>query len=144
MIEEVLPHWGRLWVGCALWLFLSALAPAQNQTASIPQTFTLDAAMQLLLKQNPILLRDRQNVAVATANLTQAGLRANPSLELNSESYPLFEPRPGPFFNNQELIVRAVQPIETAGKRGKRAQVARQELRVSESEVQNTVRQLTA
>jgi cobalt-zinc-cadmium efflux system outer membrane protein len=98
--------------------------------------------MQLLLKQSPILLRDRQNVAVATANVTQAGLRPNPSFELNSESYPLFESQPGSFFNNQELVLRAGQTIETAGKRGKRTQVARQELGVSESGVQNTIRQL--
>lgn len=108
----------------------------------MPQTLTLDEAMQLLLKQSPILLRDRQNVAIATANLAQAGLRPNPSFELNSESYPLFESGPGPFFNNQELVLRTGQTIETAGKRGKRVQVARQELGVSESEVGNTIRQL--
>ncbi len=144
MIEIVLPSWGRLWAGCALWMVLSAVGAAQDQPASVPQTLKLDEAMQLLLKQSPILLRDRQNVAVATANVTQAGLRPNPSFELNSESYPLFESRPGPFFNNQELVLRAGQTIETASKRGKRVQVARQELGVSESEVQNTVRQLKA
>lgn len=96
------------------------------------------------VRQSPILLRDRQNVAVATANVTQARLRPNPSFELNSESYPLFESRPGPFLNNQELVLRAGQTIETASKRGKRVQVARQELGVSESEVQNTLRQLKA
>lgn len=144
MIEKPLPHWGRLWVKCALWMFLSGLAAAQDQPASVPQTLTLDEAMQLLLKQSPILLRDRQNVAVATANLNQAGLRPNPSFGLTSESYPLFESRPGSFFNNQELVLRAGQTLETANKRGKRVQVAKQELGVSESEVQNTVRQLKA
>jgi cobalt-zinc-cadmium efflux system outer membrane protein len=144
MIEKALPSWGRLWVGCALWIFLSGFGAAQQQPASLPQTLTLEEATQLLLKQSPILLRDRQNVAVATANLTQAGLRPNPSFELNSESYPLFESRPGPFFNNQELVLRAGQTIETASKRGKRVQVARQELGVSESEVGNTIRQVKA
>src|SRR5581483_8667440 len=143
MIQRILPHRGRAVLVCALlFFFLIGLTAAQEQTASVPQTLTLDEAMQLLLKQSPILLRDRQNVAVATANVTQAGLRPNPSFELNSESYPLFEQGPGPFFNNQELILRAGQTIETAGKRGKRVQVARQELGVSESEVQNTIRQL--
>lgn len=144
MIEKALPSWGRLWVGCALWMVLSVFVAAQQQPASVPQMLTLDEAMQLLLKQSPILLRDRQNVAVATANLTQAGLRPNPSFELSSESYPLFESRPGPFFNNQELVLRTGQTIETASKRGKRIQVARQELGVRESEVGNTIRQLKA
>ena len=142
MIQKVLPYQGRVLVGCALWMFLSAFVAAQDQPASVPQMLTLDEAMQLLLKQSSVLLRDQQNVAVATANVTQAGLRPNPSFELNSESYPLFEPRPGPFFNNQELVLRAGQTIETASKRGKRVQVARQELSVSTSEVQNTIRQL--
>lgn len=142
MIQKVLPHRGRVVVGCVLWMFLSVFISAQDQPASVPQKLTLDEATQLLLKQSPILLRDRENVAVATANVTQAGLRPNPSFELNSESYPLFEARPGPFFNNQELVLRAGQTIETASKRGKRVEVARRELTVSESEVQNTVRQL--
>lgn len=142
MIQKVLPHRGRVLLTCILWFLLPGLVAAQGQPASVPQKLTLDEAMQLLLKQSPVLLRDRQNVAVATANVTQAGLRPNPSFELNSESYPLFESGPGPFFNNQELVLRAGQTIETAGKRGKRVQVARQELGASESDVQNTVRQL--
>lgn len=142
MIQRGLSHRGSVLVECVVWMFLTALGAAQWQPTSVPQRLTLDGAMQLLLRQSPVLLRDRQNVAVANANVRQAGLRPNPSFELNSESYPLFEPRPGAFFNNQELVLRAGQTIETAGKRGKRVQVARQELTVSQSEVQNTVRQL--
>jgi cobalt-zinc-cadmium efflux system outer membrane protein len=55
----------------------------------------------------------------------------------------LFESHPGSFFNNQELIARATQTLETAGKRGKRTVVAEKELSAAESDVQNTLRQLT-
>ena len=142
MIFDELPRWGRPVVGFLLFFTITGVLAAQDQVPSVSQKLTLDEAMQLLLKQSPILLRDRQNVPVAAANVTQAGLRPNPNFELNSESYPLFESHPGPFFNNQELVLRAGQTIETAGKRGKRASVARQELTVSRSEVENTVRQL--
>lgn len=30
MIEKGLPQRGRLWVGCALWMFLSVLVAAQE------------------------------------------------------------------------------------------------------------------
>lgn len=132
----------KIWIGCTFWVLLSTLAGAQEQPVSVPQMLTLDEAMRILLKQSPVLLRDRQNVAVANANLRQAGLRPNPDFELNSESYPLFEANPGSFFNNQELVLRAGQPIETSGKRSKRVQVARQEVGASESDFQNMVRQL--
>lgn len=143
MTVTALPSSGRFVFAC---LFLLIACPifsvAQGQTAAIPPQLTLEQAMQLLLTQNPLLLRDRQNLAIAHANVQQARQLPNPELELNSESYPLFESSPGSFLNNQELTVRAGQTIETAGKRGKRTLVARQELAATDSDVQNTVRQL--
>jgi len=103
---------------------------------------TLQTAMDVMLRQNPLLLRDQQNPRIATGDLVQARRRPNPDFEVSSESYPLFESNPGSFFNNQELVIRAGQTIETAGKRGKRIRVAQQELAASESGVQDTVRQL--
>lgn len=125
-------------------LFLGPQMIGQEVTpaASVPPQLTLQAAMEMTLRQSPILLRDQQNPAIARGNLFQAGRRPNPTFEVNSESYPLYQSNPGPFFNNQELVIRAGQTIETAGKRGKRVAVARQDLAATESGVQNTVRQL--
>ena len=109
---------------------------------AIPSPLTLQSAMEILLRQSPILLRDQLNSRIARGNLVQAGLRPNPDLEIVSESYPLFGSNPGSFFNNQELVVRAGQTIETAGKRSKRVSVARQDLAATGSDVQNTLRQL--
>lgn len=111
-------------------------------TAAIPSQLTLRDAMDVMLRQSPILLRDQQNPAIAKGDLIQAGKRPNPDFEISSESYPVFESSPGPFFNNQELLLRAGQTIETAGKRGKRMRVAEQELAATESGVQDTMRQL--
>lgn len=111
-------------------------------TTEMPAQLTLQGAMDLLLKQSPIWLREQLNANVARGNLIQAGLRPNPTFDLSSESYPLFESNPGPFFNRQELVLRAGQTIETAGKRGKRVGVARQDLAATESDIQNSFRQL--
>jgi cobalt-zinc-cadmium efflux system outer membrane protein len=96
-----------------------------------------------MLAHNALLLRDQQNVALARANLVQAGQHVNPELEITSESYPLFEERPGSFLNNQELVARATTTVETAGKRSKRTRVAEQDLSATGSDVENTVRELT-
>lgn len=125
-------------------LLLGPLMVGQEVTTgtSVPPQLTLQAAMEMMLRQSPILLRDQQNPAIARGDLLQAGRRPNPTFEVNSESYPVFESSPGSFLNNQELVIRGGQPIETAGKRGKRVAVARQELAATQSSVQNTVRQL--
>ena len=142
MILRKLPQRGRLVFACVLWLGFPLLLAAQGQPASVPQQLTLDEAMRLALKQNPTLLREKQNLAIADANVRQVRLLPNPDFELNSESYPLFESRRGSFFDNQEMTFRAGQTIETAGKRNKRTLVARQELSATSSDLENTVRQL--
>jgi len=123
----------------ALLIFSSAYAQAPPQ---IPTQLTLELATEILLARNPTILRERQNVTMARAGVTQARLRPNPEFEVTSESYPLFESNPGPFFQNNELIVRAGQPIEIAGKRRKRTHVAEQEVEVTQSLLQDTIRQL--
>lgn len=138
-----LPAKGRLVL--IIW-FLSILFPivlaAQERPLDVPPQLTLEQAMQMLLSQNPILLRDQQNVAIAKASLRQARQLPNPDLDLNSESYPVFESHPGSFLDNQELTIRAGQTIETGGKRSKRTLVARNELSAAGSDLENTIRQL--
>ena len=142
MIERTLPIGGRRLVWCILSILLSSVVSAQSPPAPIPAKLTLADAMDLVLKQNPVLLREKQNLTIADANLRQARLLPNPDFELNSESYPLFESHPGSFLDNQELSFRAGQTIETAGKRSKRTLVARQERSATGSDLENTIRQL--
>lgn len=122
-----------------LMLVGTSLASAQNTP---PTRLTLDMATEILLQKSPILLRERQNVAIATAGVTEARQRPNPVLDVDSESYPLFEPKRGSFWNGQELSARVGQPIEMAGKRRKRTAVAEQELAVGKSSLQDVIRQL--
>lgn len=108
----------------------------------VPVRLTLDMATEILLAKNPTLLRERQNIAIARANVLGARQFLNPELDISSESYPLFESNPGPFFRNSEAVVRVGQPIETAGKRKKRTLVAEQDVLVTESLLADTIRQL--
>lgn len=125
-----------------LLLAVAGFGQQTQQAKEIPSTLTLDTATEILLVANPTLLRTRENIAIARADVLTARTLPNPDLEVNSESYPLFTSHPGSFVNNQELVVRASQPIETAGKRGKRTRVAQQDVAVAEAGLQDTVRQL--
>ena len=134
----------RVAMGVAVVLLFPLSCPAQEakEAQSVPTRLTLDLANDILLARNPTILRERQNIAMARAGVTQARLRPNPEVEVTSESYPLFESNPGPFFQNNEIIVRAGQPIEVAGKRRKRTLVAEQEVEVTQSLLQDTIRQV--
>lgn len=121
---------------------LNASAQATDQAPPLPQRLNLEMAMEILLEANPTILRERKNVAIARGEVIQARLLPNPSFGLNSESFPLFESDPGPFFDRQELSVRVEQPILTAGKRRKRTRVAEQDVAVAQARLQDTIRQV--
>jgi cobalt-zinc-cadmium efflux system outer membrane protein len=133
---------------CCLLLCFTGFSPAflhaQQTTAAAatPTRLSLEMATEILMARNPTLLRERQNIAAARGNLVTAQQRPNPEFQLSSESYPLFEPNPGPLINNSETILEVSQTIETGGKRGKRTAVATQDVRVSESSLRDVIRQL--
>lgn len=130
-----------------LLLLVIALSPtflrAQQPTPSVtPNRLSLDMATEILMVRNPTLLRERQSIATARGALVEAKKIPNPEFQLSSESYPLFDSNPGPFINNSETILEVSQTIETAGKRRKRTAVAMQDVQVSESSLQDIIRQL--
>lgn len=116
--------------------------PAVGQTTSIPKVLDLKTATDLMVINNPILQRETGTVGVSRGLLVDAKQIPNPSFDLSSESYPLFDPSPGPFLNRQELAVRGGQTIETAGKRGKRTTVAQRDLASSQAALDDVLRQL--
>lgn len=126
-----------------VWLLaLVTLLPIMPVAQTVPPLIDLKTARELMAVNNPLLLRERQNISMARSDLRGAGLVPNPEIELSSGSYPLFESRRGPFLNNQELTFQGSQTIETAGKRRKRTAFAQQSLAVAQSEVANTQRSL--
>ena len=133
-------------VGCLLLCFFGLIPTfldAQQQAPpATPTRLSLEMATEILMARNPTLLRERQNIAAARGSLVAARQRPNPEFQLSSESYPLFESNPGSLINNSETVLEVSQAIETAGKRRKRTAVAMQDVRVSESSLQDTIRQL--
>ena len=73
MILRKLPHRSSLVFACVLWLGFPLLLAGQGQPASVPQQLTLDEAMRLALKQNPTLLREEQNLAIAAPRACSVG-----------------------------------------------------------------------
>lgn len=143
MTLKVLPNVGRfLCISVFFFLLAVSTAVSAQEQVAVPENLTLTDALQLAMKNNPILQRDRQNMTIAHANVRQARQLPNPEFDVSSESYPVFESNPGSFWNNQELIFRAGQTIETAGKRSKRTRVAQQELLATGSDVRNTEREI--
>jgi cobalt-zinc-cadmium efflux system outer membrane protein len=135
-------------IRCYLLLCFIAFRPAvlqaqQATPAGVPPSrLGIEMATEILMARNPTLLRERQNIAVARGSLVGAQKRPNPEFQLSSESYPLFESNPGPFINNSETILKVGQTIETAGKRRKRTAVAMQDVQVSQSSLEDVIRQL--
>ena len=133
-------------VACNFLLSLVVIVPLasaqQSSPPSLPTRLSLETATEILMANNPTLLRERQNIAAARGSLITAQKRPNPEFQLSSESYPLFESNPGSFINNSETVLEVSQTIETAGKRRKRTATAMQDVRVSEASLEDTIRQL--
>jgi len=132
---------GMVMLGVAI-IWMSVAIAAAQQTTPSPKVFTLQQALMAAQNNSPALQSEMQGVAMARANLGEAALRRNPTLDLAGESYPLFESKKGSFFNNQELSLRVGQPLEFGGKRRKRKLVAEQMLVVASHDLKNFQRQL--
>jgi len=91
----------------------------------------------MALKRNGEYLALTQRVAEAQALLRQAGVRLAPTVEIEaSTGKPLGSP------GEEEYSAGFFQPIETAGKRDKRIQVAQKALELAQAELTEQRRQL--
>lgn len=134
----------RVAVACAFYYAAAAVGqqPVDTPATAIPSALTLSDALSLLSQRSPALLAEAQSIPVAKAQLEAAAKLPNPTFMANSESYPAFSSQPGSVLNNQELSGTLSQTIQTAGKRAKRADVARQALLVAGSNLENFKRLL--
>ncbi|MGH9433145.1 MAG: TolC family protein [Terriglobia bacterium] len=103
------------------------------ESCSIPEL------VGLLRERNPDLKAARQQLAQAEGKLKQAGIIPNPSLDLQGGT-------DAPLTHDGEYALSAsiTQPIETAGKRGKRMRVARWLVEAARAQAQDAERTLTA
>jgi cobalt-zinc-cadmium efflux system outer membrane protein len=128
-------------VACALLVLLgSGSLAAQN--AVVPDKLTLADALRLAAERNPLFLAAQNQVEIAVAGRTEATLKLNPALTVESSGYPLREPNRAPFFNDQELLIRIDREIEPSGRRGLRIERAQGAVAVAESQRRDRLRQL--
>lgn len=114
-------------------LLMTTAAHVRGQDLVVPARLSLEEALRLANERNSNLAAARNTVEIAEAQRTDARLRPNPAVSLDSDNYPLFEPaRPG-FFNNQQLTVRIDQEFELAGRRRWRTEAANTAISAAEA-----------
>jgi cobalt-zinc-cadmium efflux system outer membrane protein len=112
----------------ALILLFGAVVQAQ-------QGLTLDEAVGTALGRHPLLAEGQRRIEAAQGQQKQAGLWMNPKLILQSENTRLPGDAPFVFGRDTDNFAYLQQTFETAGKRGKRVELASQGMRSAELEL---------
>ena len=122
----------------AVWVALGTSAPAvRAQDDKKQQQPSAPNLVDMAVKQNRDYLALRERVSETRALLRQAGIRPTPTLEIEfSTGSPLKSP------GENEYSTGFFQPIETAGKRTKRIQVAKNAVDLAQLELEERRRQL--
>ncbi len=120
-------------------LHAATVRAADQDPLSAPKATTADALVRRALTSNRELAADRLDIARARARRQQAGLFPNPILEVEQTGGTLGISK-GELERRAELSV----PIEYAGKRGRRIDVADLELQIAEVLFADRERRLTA
>jgi cobalt-zinc-cadmium efflux system outer membrane protein len=103
---------------------LAFLAPAASAQA-LPSPLSEQAAVEIALARRNELAAAKHAIAVSAGAVSQAGLRQNPTLSVQTENWR-FTGEPG-FSAGRDLDFFAFvsQPIETGGKRDRRVELGR-------------------
>ena len=97
-----------------------------------PAALTLASTLQRAVENNPTLAAQRYNERAAEALIEQAGLRPNPTLDVEMENFAGSGRVRG--VDSLETTVQASQTLERGGKRGKRVALAGREREAAASE----------
>lgn len=125
----------RSTIGVIVLLVLAARAVASAPARTAPLTLT--EAVQLALQMNPSIRAKQRERDATRAGETTAALRPNPTASYTAEQL-------GSSNVSQQYTVALSQTIETGGKRSRRIESARAATRVSELELADVRRQVTA
>lgn len=124
----------KVWIS-AVWV-LGVLASTTGASAQ-GRALTVDELVRLALERNRELLAARERLAEAQGLLRRAGVRPNPTVDID---YGSGEPLGSP--GTTELALRYTHPIELGGKRGKRQAVGQGGVAAAEAEYAARERQL--
>lgn len=118
-------------------LLFSVSAPAQT-------ALSLKEAVARALAEHPALQAEAGRVAVSEGARTQAGLRPNPRFTFQSENLRAHGTPGFSFSRDADTYAFLTQPIETAGKRARRIEVAEAGVRRAQLEMDLLRRQIAA
>ncbi len=104
----------------------------------------LDSAEAMFLRNNFLLLAQKYNVSMATAQVVQARLYPNPNFSFATVTYnhDAKQVAPVPFSKNGEVIAGLSQLIILAGKRNKEIKLAQSNVQLTEYQFFDLVRTL--
>jgi cobalt-zinc-cadmium efflux system outer membrane protein len=111
-------------------------------TAAAEEPLSIDDAVQLALAKHPLLAAKREKINAARGMLTQAGVRPNPRLFVQSENWNFGGSPTLPVSAFTDQFLYASQVLETAGKRGRRIDLGESGVRIAELERELLVRQI--
>jgi cobalt-zinc-cadmium efflux system outer membrane protein len=97
-------------------------------------TLTLDGALAFAVRHNPRLLKKASMARSWKARRRQAGLRANPEVEVEVEN--VGGAGEAKEFDAAETTLQLSQSLDLAGKRGKREQLASRAAAIAEWELE--------
>lgn len=111
-----------------------------SSRAETPGGLTLDAAIELLVRNNRDLRAQSLEIPQARADVLTASLRANPILYADSQLVPYGQYTPQRPGGQTQYDVNVTWPLDVSGKRKSRTLVAHRALHVLEAQYQDAVR----
>ena len=128
-------------LACAVFTLLTA-ASAWSQQPDLPGELSFADAIRIAEAQNPALLAARNLVDIAAAEARASTRRSNPVLSVEGEEYAAFETVLPDFWDEQAIIVRLDQELETVGQRRLRKRASRSRMAETRSIESEFTRQL--
>jgi cobalt-zinc-cadmium efflux system outer membrane protein len=116
---------------------VATLCLATATHAQAPSRGVLDDLVQGAISRNGEILAARERMREAQGSLRQAGVRPNPTLEIEGGTGRLLGTR-----GEEEYSAGYFYPLETGGKRSRRLQVAQLSIVLAQAEVEERARQL--
>jgi len=122
---------------------MASISQAVFSQAGRGRTLTLAEAIEAARRQHPMIVATKQRLAVAEAEMVEAGLRPNPSITISGENFPLGSVREGfNFGSTMDWFATLTHTFETAGKRGLRVAYAERGVDAAQAEAAEAERRV--
>lgn len=127
----------------AIFLFITIQLTGIVAAGQTVRVWTLAEAVEAARRQHPVIVATKQRLAVAEADMLEAGLRPNPSITISGENFPLGPVQQGFNFGSTiDWFATLTQTFETAGKRGLRVAYAERGVEAARAEAAEAERRV--